>query len=122
MSNVAPVSADDADRLVSAMAGRAINDIYGYRARPTGAKMVEIDALAGPGIAAPVDLTVARGEILGLFGLVGAGRSELFRLIYGATTPDGGTVRIDGQAVAPGNPRARCQRRLRTARRRALSR
>lgn len=104
--DVAPVSADDADRLVSAMAGRAINDIYGYRARPTGATMVEIDALAGPGIAAPVDLTVARGEILGLFGLVGAGRSELFRLIYGATTPDGGTVRIDGQSVAPGNPRA----------------
>jgi L-arabinose transport system ATP-binding protein len=104
--DLAPVTADDADRLVGAMAGRTISDVYGYRPRAAGPPVVELAALAGPGVTAPVSLTVARGEILGLFGLVGAGRSELFRLIYGATMPDTGTVRIDGQAVQPGSPRA----------------
>lgn len=105
VTDVAPVSAADADRLVSAMAGREIADIYGYRPRPNGAPMVEIERLAGPGIAEPIDLSVARGEILGLFGLVGAGRSETFRLIYGAVPRGGGTVRIDGRDVASGDPR-----------------
>lgn len=104
--DLAPVTADDADRLVGAMAGRTISDVYGYRPRALGLAMVEVRALAGHGIAAPVDLDVARGEILGLFGLVGAGRSELFRLIYGAVTPDAGTVRIDGNMVRAGDPRA----------------
>ena len=79
--DLAPVDARDADRLVGAMAGRTISDVYGYRPRRLGAPMVELRALAGQGVAAPIDLDVARGEILGLFGLVGAGRSELFRLI-----------------------------------------
>ena len=104
--DIAPVAADDADRLVGAMAGRTISDVYGYRPRVLGPPMVELRALSGHGIAAPLSLDVARGEILGLFGLVGAGRSELFRLIYGAVTPDGGKVRIDGCAIRPGNPRA----------------
>jgi L-arabinose transport system ATP-binding protein len=104
--DLAPVTADDADRLVGAMAGRTISDVYGYRPREAGPPMVEVAALAGPGIAAPISLIVARGEIFGLFGLVGAGRSELFRLIYGATMPDTGAVRIDGQAIPPGSPRA----------------
>lgn len=104
--DLAPVTEEDADRLVGAMAGRTISDIYGYRPRALGPPMVEIDGLVGPGIAAPITLKVARGEILGLFGLVGAGRSELFRLLYGAVPRDGGSVRIDGQPIPPGGPRS----------------
>ncbi|WP_404366618.1 ATP-binding cassette domain-containing protein [Sphingomonas sp. MMS24-J45] len=103
--DLAPVTEKDADRLVGAMAGRTISDIYGYLPRPLGPPMVEVVGIVGPGIAAPISLTVARGEILGLFGLVGAGRSELFRSLYGAAPRGAGSVRIDGQLVPPGDPR-----------------
>ncbi|NJC32716.1 L-arabinose transport system ATP-binding protein [Sphingomonas jejuensis] len=104
--DAAPVGPADEARLVSAMAGRTVSDIYGYRSRPTGEVRIAVEQLAGPGLRQPVSLTVRRGEIVGLFGLVGAGRSELFRLIYGASTPTAGAVRVDGEALAPGDPRA----------------
>ncbi len=106
VTDIAPVTAADADRLVSAMAGRTIADIYGYRARPVGEPVVRIEGLAGPGVRAPVDLAVGRGEILGFFGLVGAGRSELFRLVFGAAMPTAGRVTVAGEALPPGDPRA----------------
>ncbi len=106
VTDIAPVTAADADRLVAAMAGRTIADIYGYRARPIGDPVVRIDRLAGPGVREPVTLEVGRGEIVGLFGLVGAGRSELFRLIFGAVGPTAGQVAIAGNALPPGDPRA----------------
>jgi ribose transport system ATP-binding protein/rhamnose transport system ATP-binding protein len=51
-----------------------------------------------------VSLTLHRGEVLGIGGLVGAGRSELARLIYGADRPDSGGMVLDGKAFAPGSP------------------
>lgn len=104
--DAAPVGPADHDRLVAAMAGREISDIYGYRPRVRGATALHIDGLSGPGVTAPVTLDVAAGEILGFFGLVGAGRSELFRLVFGAVTPDSGGIAVAGAAVPPGDPRA----------------
>jgi ribose transport system ATP-binding protein/rhamnose transport system ATP-binding protein len=52
----------------------------------------------------PVDLDLHRGEVLGIGGLVGAGRSELARLIYGADRPDSGTMELQGKAFAPQSP------------------
>lgn len=105
VTDVAPVGPDDADRLVHAMAGRAITDIYGWRPRPAGGPALRVDGLAGPGVRAPVSLELAEGEILGFFGLVGAGRSELFRLIAGAELPGAGSVHRHGAALPPGDPR-----------------
>jgi L-arabinose transport system ATP-binding protein len=93
------------DRLITAMAGRTIADIYAYRPRPHGEVAVQIDGLIGPGLRQPIDLQVRQGEILGFFGLVGAGRSELFKLLYGAVSPSAGSVSIDGAVLAPGDPR-----------------
>jgi L-arabinose transport system ATP-binding protein len=93
------------DALISAMSGRTITDIYDYRARPLGLVSVEIEALEGPGLREPITFKVRQGEVLGFFGLVGAGRSELFRMIYGAAAPTAGQVRIHGQLCAA-NPRA----------------
>lgn len=104
--DVAPVGPTDADRLIAAMAGREIADIYHYRPRPRGGDALTIDGITGPGVRAPVSLQVAEGEILGLFGLVGAGRSELFRLIYGAGRPTAGHILCHGDALPPGDPRA----------------
>ena len=50
--------------------------------------------------------TLHRGEVLGLAGLVGAGRSELVRIVFGVDRPDGGAMTIDGQAYAPRSPAA----------------
>jgi L-arabinose transport system ATP-binding protein len=91
--------------LVARMVGRAIADVYRYTPRPPlpAPAALDVDGLTGPGLTAPARLSVARGEIVGLFGLVGAGRTELLKLLYGATRPTGGHVRVLGQpAGAPG--------------------
>jgi L-arabinose transport system ATP-binding protein len=95
----------DQARLITAMAGRTIADIYGYRARPLGDEVLAAKGLAGPGLSGPLDLSVRRGEILGFFGLIGAGRSELFKLLYGATAPTAGHLRLRGSPVAFDTPR-----------------
>ncbi|PXX98722.1 L-arabinose ABC transporter ATP-binding protein AraG [Halomonas sp. LBP4] len=88
----------DHDTLVSEMVGRDIEDVYGYRTREQGEVLVEIDAIEGRGVNAPVSFSVKRGEVFGLFGLVGAGRSELMRLVCGVETPTSGEVRFGGEA------------------------
>ncbi|WP_027947513.1 L-arabinose ABC transporter ATP-binding protein AraG [Litchfieldella anticariensis] len=87
----------DHDTLVSEMVGRDIEDVYGYRPREQGEVMVEIDAIEGRGVNVPVSFGIRRGEILGLFGLVGAGRSELMRLVCGVEIPRSGEVRFGGE-------------------------
>ena len=85
------------DQLISEMAGRAIADIYAYRRESMGEPSVEVSNLVGPGLAAPVSFAARQGEIVGFFGLVGAGRSELFKLVFGATRASAGEVRVKGK-------------------------
>jgi L-arabinose transport system ATP-binding protein len=82
----------DRDRLISCMVGRSINDVYGYRPRETGDVQLEVTGLMGPGLAEPASFVARKGEIVGFFGLVGAGRSELMKLIYGAVKPTAGEI------------------------------
>lgn len=93
------------DTIVRHMVGREISDIWGYRPRPLGAVRLDVRGLSGPRLARPASFGVRAGEILGFFGLVGAGRSELMRLVYGADPAHGGEVRLDGQAVTIRHPR-----------------
>jgi L-arabinose transport system ATP-binding protein len=93
------------DQLISEMAGRAIADIYSYRARPLGEHVLEAENLVGPGLEAPASFSARKGEILGFFGLVGAGRSELFKLIYGARRAVSGSVRVRGRTHRFAHPR-----------------
>src|SRR6185437_10697655 len=86
----------DRHALITAMVGRPIADVYGYRPRPTGDVLLEAKGLLGPGLAEPASFTARRGEIVGFFGLVGAGRSELMKLIYGAEKRSGGRLTLDG--------------------------
>ena len=63
--------------------------------------------MEGPGVLTPVNFSVARGEILGVFGLVGAGRTELLKLIYGATRRIRGTIGVFGEeAQCPAHSKA----------------
>jgi L-arabinose transport system ATP-binding protein len=93
------------DSLVKSMVGRELTNVYNYRPRTHAPDGLEVRGLAGPGLKAPVSFAVARGEILGFFGLVGAGRSELMRLLCGAEQPTAGEVRIHGAVVPGGSPR-----------------
>ena len=87
----------DHDTLVSEMVGRDIEDVYGYRSRELGDELMAIDGIDGKGLNAPVSFDVRRGEVFGLFGLVGAGRSELMRLVCGVERPRAGEVRFGGE-------------------------
>jgi L-arabinose transport system ATP-binding protein len=89
----------DADTIVNRMVGRSIADIFNFRPRQQGEPALQVDRICGAGVPDPLDFTVRKGEIVGLFGLVGAGRTELLKLMYGATRPTGGQVRVEGQAV-----------------------
>jgi len=100
------------DEIIRQMVGRDLKNVFNYTTRPHGAPVLEVKAVAGPGVTAPVSLQVAAGEIVGLFGLVGAGRSELLRLVYGAVPGTGGSVSLDGRGPTPASPRDAINRGL----------
>jgi simple sugar transport system ATP-binding protein len=96
----------DRSGLIAAMVGRELATRQGTRsdrqqasAAPPGAPTLELTQLARKGGLHPVDLAIGPGEIVGLAGLLGSGRTELARLVFGLDRPDGGTVRIGGAMV-----------------------
>ncbi|WP_457409217.1 L-arabinose ABC transporter ATP-binding protein AraG [Pseudomonas sp. TE24901] len=93
------------DQLVTCMVGRDIQDIYDYRPRQHGEVALKVDGLLGPGLSEPVSFEVRKGEILGLFGLVGAGRTELFRLLSGLERASAGTLELCGKPLHLQSPR-----------------
>jgi ABC-type sugar transport system ATPase subunit len=97
----------DEDFLVANMVGRTISDIYGARPDPAslGPMRFEARGLGRARVFAGADLRVRAGEIAGLAGLVGAGRTELGRAIFGAEPADAGTMLLDGRPISPRSPR-----------------
>lgn len=93
------------DQLVNCMVGRDIQDIYNYRPRPYAGEALRVQGMLGPGLQEPVSLHVDKGEILGLFGLVGAGRTELLRLLAGLARNQQGELLLHGQAQTFKSPR-----------------
>ncbi len=92
--------------MIHLMIGRDLKSIYRAPAAAPGGPILAIEGLRTttyPGQA--IDLTVRRGEILGLAGLIGAGRTELARTLFGIDPALGGTVRLDGEPVAIRGPR-----------------
>uniref|UniRef100_A8GE07 ABC transporter-related protein n=1 Tax=Serratia proteamaculans (strain 568) TaxID=399741 RepID=A8GE07_SERP5 len=94
----------DNAQLVQAMVGRDLGDVYGYQPRELGPVRLELKGLKAPGVKTAIDLSVRAGEIVGLFGLVGAGRSELMKGVFGATRVSAGQLMLDGQAIAIRSP------------------
>jgi L-arabinose transport system ATP-binding protein len=92
------------DKLISSMVGRSIEDIFHYRPREHGTPALEVKNLIGYGLREPVSFSVAKGEIVGFFGLVGAGRTELLKLIYGAEQAESGSVTVDGKSIPAQRP------------------
>ena len=87
------------DQLVQAMVGRDLGDIYHWKPREYGPERLRLDSVKAPGVRTPISLSVRSGEIVGLFGLVGAGRSELMKGLFGGTRITQGQVFVDGKKV-----------------------
>ncbi|UWE10774.1 sugar ABC transporter ATP-binding protein [Actinacidiphila bryophytorum] len=93
-------------QLVALMTGR--ETAYDFPQRGPGGELPEreevlrVEHLTQPGSFEDVSFTVRAGEIVGLVGLVGSGRSEILHAVYGATRPASGTVLVDGKALPPG--------------------
>lgn len=93
------------DAIVRAMVGREIVEQYPRRNRDRGEVVLEVSGLSRSGVLHDVNLELHRGEIVGLAGLVGAGRTELARAIFGADPVDSGTIRLDGRTIRIRSPR-----------------
>ncbi len=95
----------DPGRIVQMMVGRPLGDFYQHkRGRAPGEVVLELRGLSG-GKVKPSTLSVRAGEVLGLAGLVGAGRTELARLVFGADPRSGGEVLLEGRPIAPQHPK-----------------
>jgi len=90
--------------LVEMMVGRKIENLFPKIEVPIGAPVLEVRDLTRPPLTRSVSLTVRAGEIVGLAGLVGSGRSELAMTIFGVTPAVAGEIRIHGVAVKVGSP------------------
>ena len=96
----------DHDSLIAAMVGRKIESLYpAGKSREPGKTLLKASGLRVRGSEAPVDLEIREGEILGIGGLLGSGRTELLRALFGADPVDGGEIEVDGKRVPPGDPR-----------------
>ena len=92
-----PARETSADRLIELMSGRAIAQIYPRIATDPGEVVLQVEGLSSPNGVRRASLTVRRGEVVGLAGLVGCGKSELFRAIYGLDAVSEGRVLFKGQ-------------------------
>ena len=93
------------DAVVHHMVGRELANIYHYEPRALRGPGLEVVGLEGPGLSEPCVFHAHAGEIFGIFGLVGAGRSELLRLIFGATPRTAGRVSVQEDDVDVISPR-----------------
>ncbi|MCB0046318.1 MAG: sugar ABC transporter ATP-binding protein [Caldilineaceae bacterium] len=85
------------DRMISSMVGRDIKQLYPPRAAaPTTSPVLEVNDLSQRGILEKLTFTLYRGEILGIFGLMGSGRSEMARMVFGLDTFERGLIRMNG--------------------------
>jgi len=102
----APVEELTIDDIIRAMVGRDLEALFPKTATTPGDVVLEVDGLARHGAFSDISFTVRAGEIVALAGLVGAGRSEVARAIFGVDRRDAGTVRVAGRALPNGDARA----------------
>jgi ribose transport system ATP-binding protein len=94
------------ERLIRLMVGRELTQLFPPRASGPqhGSPLLEVEGVSQPGIVRDVSFKVSSGEIVGLAGLMGSGRSELARILFGLDPFAAGTVRLAGETVAEPDP------------------
>lgn len=101
-----PVRSFTKEKLVSLMIGRELTQAFPEKSRWTGSSpLLEVKELSRRGQQEKISFTLHRGEVLGLGGLMGAGRTELARTIFGLESRGSGTIRLDGELFTRWFPR-----------------
>jgi ABC-type sugar transport system ATPase subunit len=90
--------------LVRAMVGRDLSALFPHTPAAIGSTRLEVKNLSRPGVFGPVSLAIRSGEIVGLYGIVGAGRSEFAEALFGLTPADSGEILVDGERIFIGSP------------------
>lgn len=93
-------------QIVALMVGRSVDELFPSVAHTPGDVILSLEAISGPETPREVSLQLRRGEILGIAGLVGAGRTELLRTVFGLDAEQYGRITVAG-AVPAGHPRGR---------------
>jgi ABC-type sugar transport system ATPase subunit len=102
----APTSEWTEASLVRAMVGRDLSALFPHTPATLGAVRLAVSGLARRGSFGPVSLTLRAGEIVGLYGIIGAGRTELAEALFGLAPADSGTIEVDGLRRTIRSPRA----------------
>lgn len=90
----------DTNRMISMMIGRDLEQMFPPRSNaPSTEAMLTVTNLSQPGIVKDINLQLHRGEVLGLFGLMGSGRTELARIIFGLDEYAAGDITIEGKSI-----------------------
>jgi rhamnose transport system ATP-binding protein len=104
------VAETEVDEIVRMMVGRSLDQMFPKTKVKLGDTILEVEGLAKTGIFKDISFDLHRGEILGFFGLVGAGRSEVMRAVFGIDTASSGTISIEGEEVHITSPPAAMNR------------
>jgi ribose transport system ATP-binding protein len=94
----------DMAQLIGMMVGRQLEEFYPKREIAKGEVLMQVQDLSIKGIIEKVSFTLRAGEIVGLFGLLGSGRINVLRALYGMDPCDGGTITVRGRATAVTSP------------------
>jgi rhamnose transport system ATP-binding protein len=90
--------------IVKMMVGRSVDQIFPKHVAAPGEKLLKVEDLSHPTEFDGISFELRRGEILGFYGLVGAGRSEVMQALFGLTQTSRGRIELDGETIAPASP------------------
>jgi len=100
-----PVAGMDEARLISLMVGREATQLFPKVKRTRGGELLRVEGLSASGLVKQVSFSLHQGEVLGIAGLVGSGRTEVARAIFGADRAEAGAISMDGRHVTIRSPR-----------------
>ncbi|NND90556.1 MAG: sugar ABC transporter ATP-binding protein [Granulosicoccus sp.] len=98
------ISETDPDALVAMMVGRSVESVFPPQTSSPGEVIMRVKGYSHPTEFDDISFELRRGEILGFYGLVGAGRSECMQSLFGITRPSTGVLEIDGVTLTPSSP------------------
>lgn len=98
------ISEMDERQLVEMMVGRDISQLYKYDEHRLGEKIFEVDSFSKDGVFSDVSFSLREGEVVGMAGLMGCGREEIVKAIYGMMHHDSGNLKISGKEVVINHP------------------
>jgi ribose transport system ATP-binding protein len=99
-----PIDEVDEDRLISMMVGRPITEMYAIDHSEPGDVVLEVKNLTSESNFSDINLTLHKGEVLGIFGLVGSGRTQLLRALFGAKKYQQGEIIVNGKITSYKTP------------------